>query len=117
MGSREALSLIKILDIGGAQVANVDLQRMLTGCMAATHITFRATSIDQVRTPIFKHIRESIRGRLSAPGVKEVVVTVVGWIGGRTNPAATAEWDRLKRLSTSSPVSGTFVFTSFSSRS
>lgn len=117
VGSRDALSVIKTLDISGARVANIDLQRVLTGCMAATDITFRAMSIDHVRTPIFKHIRESIRDRLGFAGVEEMKVTVVGWMGSRTNPSAVMEWDKLKRLSISSSVAGEFVFTSFHSRS
>jgi len=112
MGSSEALTLIKHLDISGARVANQDLQRVLEACQSATRLAFRATHRDQVRTGILKYIRESIRGRLRAPGVQKIDVTVAGWIDGRkANPSVMEEWNKLKALSTSFSVPGEFVFT------
>ena len=111
MGSSEALSLIKHVDVSGAMVSNIELQKVLRGCTSATHMTFRATNIDEARTGIFKYIHDSIRGRLMVPGVEQIEVTISGWIGsGRTNVSAIGEWNRLKSLSTSFSDDGRFVF-------
>jgi hypothetical protein len=111
MGSSEALSLIKEVDVSGALVSNIELQKVLRGCISATHMTFRAAIIDEARTGIFKFIRDSIPGRLRALGVEQIDITIAGWIGGgRANISAMGEWNRLKGLSTSFSDDGRFVF-------
>jgi hypothetical protein len=103
MGSEKAMSGIKHLDISGAMVENTDLQKVLQGCISATRIAFSAGNNDQVRTGIFKYIRESIHNRLVGLGEEEAIeIKVAGWTGGgRTCRLAMREWVELQRRSTS----------------
>jgi len=103
-GSGTALSQIRHLDIGGATMTNRELQRLIVGCSSAIRIAFSASSSDESRTGILRHIRLNLRDRLRFSGENRLHLTLVGWIGvGRTNEMALAEYNKLKKVASSSP--------------
>jgi hypothetical protein len=107
MGSAEALSQIRHLDVGGATMANIELQQLVTACSSAIRVSFRASSSDEARTGILRHIRLTIRDRLLLSCGQKLHVTLVGWTGvGKTNRMALEEWKNLKMLASSASSDG-----------
>jgi len=101
MGAAEALCQIRHLDVGGAEVANLDLDRLVSACTSATTIAFRAGSSDQARTGVLKNIRTSMRERLHVAGGQSVRITLSNW-ASRLNSPAMSEYLKLQKLASMS---------------
>jgi hypothetical protein len=101
-GSLHALQQIRHIDIGGATMINSQLLPLIVQCSAAVRISFRASSSDEARTGILRHIRSTIRDRRELSDGKKIHLTLKGWIGvGKTNKMALEEWKKLRRLASS----------------